>query len=136
MIARMMRAGGALKLEGAVCKANTGNRRQHPFVKTTSWEGSKENNSDLGERRATCLKTSKGTGTCGFACGQENPNLDPWEPVPLGDPDPRVVLPAGIPTGIPAGYLYGPAPTLSSKLGCLRTGSAHTAAISDRKAFS
>jgi hypothetical protein len=33
--------------------------------------------------------------------------------VVTGDPDPRVTLPAGIPTGIPAGYLCGPAPVLS-----------------------
>jgi len=33
--------------------------------------------------------------------------------MPAGEPDPWVMLPAGIPTGLPEGYLYGPAPVSS-----------------------
>jgi len=35
-----------------------------------------------------------------------------------GEPDPRVMLPAGIPTGIPAGYLCGPAPVYHFTISC------------------
>ena len=52
-------------------------------------------------------------GTCGFTHWQKNPYPDLQRSVAAGELDPRVMLPAGIPTGIPAGYLCGPAPVSS-----------------------
>jgi len=46
----------------------------------------------------------------------QNLSLDPQGSVPASEPDPQVTLPAGIPMGIPAGYLCGPAPVSSLRL--------------------
>ena len=42
-------------------------------------------------------------------------SLDPQGSVSAGEPDPWVQVFAGIPTGIPTGNLYGPAPMSSLK---------------------
>jgi len=54
-------------------------------------------------------------GTCGFTHWQKNPYPDLQRSVAAGELDPRVMLFAGIPMGIPAGYLCGPAPMSSLK---------------------
>ena len=43
----------------------------------------------------------------------KNLSLDPQGSVLASELDPQVMLPAGIPTGVPAGNLYGSTPVLS-----------------------
>ena len=52
-------------------------------------------------------------GTCQVYPPAQNSGLDPQGSMSAGEPDPRVMLPAGIPMGIPTGNLCGPAPVSS-----------------------